>query len=73
MESNNRCYTNENDIVLDNCMGSGSTGIACRNLNRNFIGIELDKKYFDVATERINKVEKINNRPFHKYTKTTRI
>jgi DNA modification methylase len=66
-----KTYTNENDIVLDNCMGSGSTGIACRNLNRNFIGIELDKKYFDVATERINKAEKINNRPFHKYTKIT--
>lgn len=47
-------YTNENEIVLDNCMGSGSTGVACLNTNRNFIGIELDEKYFDIAKERIN-------------------
>lgn len=46
-------YTRENDIVLDNCMGSGSTGVACINNNRNFIGIELDDKYFDIAKERI--------------------
>ena len=45
--------SNENDIVLDPFMGSGSTGIACKKLNRNFIGIELDKTYFDVAKERI--------------------
>lgn len=49
-----KTYTNENDIVLDNCMGSGSTGVACKNLNRKFIGIELDEKYFEVAKERIN-------------------
>ncbi len=48
-----KTYTNENEIVLDNCMGSGSTGIACRNTNRNFIGIELDEKYFNIAKERI--------------------
>lgn len=48
-----RTYTNEGELVLDNCMGSGTTGVACKNLNRNFIGIELDKKYFDVAKERI--------------------
>lgn len=48
-----KTYTNENDLVLDNCMGVGSTGIACKNLNRNFIGIELDKKYFEIAKERI--------------------
>ena len=46
-------YSNENDLVLDNTMGSGSTGVACRNLNRNFIGIEKDEKYFDIAKKRI--------------------
>lgn len=45
--------TNEGDIVLDNCMGSGTTGVACKNLNREFIGIEIDKKYFDIAYNRI--------------------
>lgn len=48
-----KTYTNENDLVLDNCMGSGSTGVACINTNRNFIGIELDDKYFEIAKERI--------------------
>lgn len=48
-----KTYTNENDLVLDNCMGSGSTGVACKNLHRNFIGIELDEHYFDVASERL--------------------
>jgi len=46
-------YTNEKHTVLDNCMGSGTTGVACRNLNRKFIGIEKDKEYFDIATKRI--------------------
>lgn len=46
--------TNENEIVLDPFMGGGSTGIACKNLNRNFIGIELDEEYFKIAEERIN-------------------
>lgn len=41
--------------MLDNCMGSGSTGVACVNTNRNFIGIELDEKYFEIAKERIEK------------------
>ena len=50
-----KTYTNENDTVLDNCMGSGSTGVAAVNLNRNFIGMELDEKYFEIAKERINK------------------
>lgn len=50
-----KTYTNENDIILDNCMGSGSTGVACKNLNRNFIGIELDENYFNIAKERIDK------------------
>jgi site-specific DNA-methyltransferase (adenine-specific) len=49
-----KTYTQENDTVLDFTMGSGTTGVACKNLNRNFIGIELDKNYFDIATERIN-------------------
>ena len=48
-----KTYTNEGDIVLDNCMGSGSTGVACINTNRRFIGIELDEKYFNVAKERM--------------------
>ena len=48
-----KTYTNEGDIVLDNCMGSGTTGIAAQNLNRNFIGIELDKSYYQIALERI--------------------
>jgi len=48
-----KTYTNEGDIVLDNTMGSGTTGVACMNCNRNFIGIESDKKYFDIAKERI--------------------
>ncbi len=51
-----KTYTNEGDTVLDNCMGSGSTGVACVNTNRNFIGMELDENYFNIAKERINKV-----------------
>ena len=51
-----KTYTNENETVLDNCMGSGSTGVACINTNRNFIGIELDEKYFNIAKERIEKI-----------------
>ena len=48
-----KTYTNENEIVLDNCMGSGSTGVACKNLNRKFIGIELDEEYFKIAESRM--------------------
>ena len=48
-----RTYTNENDTVLDPTMGSGTTGVACINLNRRFIGIEKDEHYFNVATNRI--------------------
>ena len=48
-----KTYTNEGETVLDNCMGSGSTGVACVNTNRNFIGIELDENYFNIAKERI--------------------
>lgn len=46
-------YTNENNIVLDNCMGSGSTGVACKNTGRGFIGMEIDKEYFEIAKERL--------------------
>lgn len=48
-----KTYSNEGDTVLDNTMGSGSTGVACANLNRYFIGIEKDPKYFDIACKRI--------------------
>lgn len=48
-----KTYTNPNDTVLDNCMGSGSTGVACVNTDRNFIGYELDKEYFNTAQRRI--------------------
>ena len=47
-------YSNENDIILDNCMGSGSTGVACVNTSRSFIGIELNQQYFDIAKKRIS-------------------
>ena len=49
-----KTYTNEGETVLDNCMGSGSTGVACVNTNRNFIGYELNEKYFKIAEKRIN-------------------
>jgi site-specific DNA-methyltransferase (adenine-specific) len=48
-----KTYTNENETVLDFTMGSGTTGIACKNLNRKFIGIEMDDKYFEIAKKRI--------------------
>ena len=54
-------YTNEGDTVLDNCMGSGSTGVACVNTCRNFIGIELDDGYFEIAKSRISEAETIHN------------
>ena len=52
-----KTYTNEGEIVLDNCMGSGSTGVACINTNRKFIGIELEEKYFNVAKNRIEEAQ----------------
>ena len=52
-----KTYTNEGDLVLDNCMGSGSTGVACKKLNRKFIGIELDNKTFNLAKDRIEGVD----------------
>lgn len=48
-----KSYTNEGDLILDFTMGSGSTGVACMNTNRKFIGIELDEKYFNIAKDRI--------------------
>ena len=51
-----KTYTNEGDTVLDNCMGSGTTGVACLNTNRNFIGIELDYETFNIAKKRISKI-----------------
>ncbi|MBQ3944630.1 MAG: site-specific DNA-methyltransferase, partial [Alphaproteobacteria bacterium] len=54
-----RTYTNEGDLVLDNCMGSGTTAVACIKENRNFIGFELDKEYFEKATNRINEEKSI--------------
>jgi site-specific DNA-methyltransferase (adenine-specific) len=51
-----KTYTIENDIVLDNCMGSGTTGVACKNINRNFIGIELNDEYFKIAEKRISEI-----------------
>ena len=53
-----KTYTNEEDLVLDNCMGSGSTLIACMNTNRNYIGIEKEEKYFNIANNRIKEAER---------------
>jgi site-specific DNA-methyltransferase (adenine-specific) len=55
-----KTYTLENEVVLDNCMGSGSTGIAAINLNRKFIGIELDENYYNIAKERIIQANTFN-------------
>ena len=52
-----KTYTNEGETILDNCMGSGSTGVACLNTKRNFIGIEKDDKYFNIASKRIRDAE----------------
>ena len=53
-----KTYSNEGDVVLDNCMGVGTTGIACKNLSRNFIGFELREDYFEIAKDSINKALK---------------
>ena len=56
-----KTYTNEGDTVLDNTMGSGTTGVACVNCNRSFVGIEMDKKYYQISKERIsNAVPKLS-------------
>ena len=52
-----KTYTNEGDLVLDFTMGSGSTGVACLNTNRKFIGIELDEKYFNIAKDRLENIK----------------
>lgn len=57
-----KTYTNEGELVLDNCMGSGSTGIACVNTNRKFIGIEIDKEYYEMAKERIESKRRKNGK-----------
>ena len=54
-----KTYTLEGETVLDFTMGSGSTGVACKNLNRNFIGIEKDNQYFKIAKKRINEIDKL--------------
>lgn len=52
-----KTYTNKDEVIVDNCMGSGSTGVACIHTGRNFIGIELDKTYFNIAQDRIANVK----------------
>ena len=51
-----KTYTNDGELVFDSCMGSGTTGVACINTNRRFIGIELDNNYFEIAKNRISEV-----------------
>ena len=53
-----KTYTNENETVLDNCMGSGTTAIACLNTNRKYIGFEIDEDYFETANKRIKEYQK---------------
>ena len=53
-----KSYTRESELILDNCMGSGSTGVACINTNRNFIGIEKNNYYFEIAKKRLEEAEK---------------
>ena len=52
-----KTYSNKGDTVLDNCMGSGTTGVACIRNHRDFIGIELQEDYFKIASDRISKEE----------------
>ena len=52
-----KTYTNDGEVVLDNCMGSGTTGVACVNTNRKFIGIEMNDNYFQIAEDRINNIK----------------
>ena len=56
-----KTYSNENDIVLDNCIGSGTTAVACKHLNRRFIGFEINKEYYKIAKDRIKIISNIND------------
>ena len=56
-----KTYTNEGDAVLDNCMGSGTTGVACVETGRNFIGIEINQEYFEIAKERITGTKRVED------------
>ena len=60
-----RTYTNPGDVVLDNCMGSGTTGVASLTTGRSFIGVERDPNYFATAKERISRGEEVRVCPFH--------
>ena len=64
-----KTYTNEGELILDNCMGSGTTAVACINTNRDFIGFELDKKFFDISIERINSCYVSKKKTNHERTK----
>jgi len=57
-----KTYTNEGDLVLDNTIGSGTTAVACINTGRNFIGIEMDKGYFDIAKKRIAEARQMKSK-----------
>lgn len=59
-----KTYTNPGEVVLDNCMGSGTTAVACINTGRNYIGFELDPKYHEIATKRVEETRKKNERNF---------
>tara|TARA_Y100001937_G_scaffold124186_1_gene188470 strand:- start:42 stop:893 length:852 start_codon:yes stop_codon:yes gene_type:complete len=63
-----KTYSNENEIVLDNCMGSGTTGVSAVKCNRKFIGIEQDKHYFDLASDRIMSVKKVSQDVYNPLT-----
>lgn len=63
-----KTYSNENEIVLDNCMGSGTTGVSAVKCNRKFIGIERDKHYFDLASDRIMSVKKVSQDVYNPLT-----
>jgi site-specific DNA-methyltransferase (adenine-specific) len=60
-----KTYTNEGETVLDNCMGSGTTAIACINTNRNYIGFELDENYFEIANKRISSIKEIKQKFYY--------
>lgn len=60
-----KTYTNEKDVVLDNCMGSGSTGIACVNTGRKFIGMEMNEDYFNMANKRISEAIEEKEKQIH--------